>query len=308
MCIRHANVDAAEGAGSGLSATARTCKAGDFGVESDLASLRDFMNGFAAALALGLASQAAAAPRIFSTDQCADQYVLALAPRAEIVGLSKRALNDDSDERARAVGLPERRPTLEAILGARATLVVNTWAADTHLPTALARRGVGFVQIDGANDFPAIRSNIRKVAAALGERPAGEALIARTDGKLAAARDAWRGASALYLTPTGFTAGRDTLMGAMMAAAGLKSLAGPSYASVPLEKLVLNPPSALVLGFFRDLQGGRQHWTIGDNAYLQRLARERAIASLPGSMLGCPTWAAADGALMLARAHAGRGG
>ena len=51
---------------------------------------------------------------------------------------------------------------------------------------------------------------------------------------------------------------------------------------------MLDPPAALVLGFFRDLAGGRQHWTIAGNGCLQRSGRRRAIASLPGSMLGLP--------------------
>jgi iron complex transport system substrate-binding protein len=269
-------------------------------------AVRDLIACLAATLALSLAGASAAAPRVFSTDQCADQYVLALAPRGEIVGLSKRALNDDSNLRAFAAGLPERRPDLEAILGARPTLVVRYWTADARLPEALGRYGVRVVQIDEANDFPAIRANIRKVAAALGQAPAGAALIARMDASLAGSHGAWSGARALYLTPGGFTAGQGTLVGAMMAAAGLASVAGPGYAPVSLESLVLNPPSALVLGFFRDLAGGRQHWTIAGNGYLRSLARQRTIASLPGRLLGCPAWFAADGTAALAAAHAAK--
>lgn len=36
-----------------------------------------------------------AAPRVMSLDSCADQYVLALAPREAIVGLSHRAVAPD---------------------------------------------------------------------------------------------------------------------------------------------------------------------------------------------------------------------
>jgi iron complex transport system substrate-binding protein len=264
------------------------------------------MRGLGAAAfgaALALVGTASAAPRIISLDQCADQYVLALAPRAEIVAVSKRALNADSAERALAVGLPQQRPTMEAVLGARATLAVRYWTADAGLADALRRHGVAVVQIDEASDFQGIRANIRKVAAALGQPAAGEALIARTDRELAQARGAWGGARALYLTPAGFTAGQATLVGAMMAAAGLANAAGGrGYAPVPLESLVLQPPRALVLGFFRDLAGGRQHWTIAGNGYLRGLVAQRAIASLPGSMLGCPAWTSADGALALAQA------
>jgi iron complex transport system substrate-binding protein len=254
---------------------------------------------------LMLAAPAAAGPRIVSLDQCADQYVLALAPREEIVGLSKRARNADSHERALATGAPEQRANLEAVLASRANIAVVYWTTDARLPGALRRRGVAVVQIDEANDFPGIRANVRKVATALGQPAAGEALVARMDAQLAASHGAWSGARALYLTPGGFTAGPDTLVGAVMAAAGLAPLqTAPGYAPVSLEALVLNPPAALVLGFFRDLEGGRQHWTIASNGYLQGLVRQRAIASLPGRVLGCPAWFASEGSQMLAQAHA----
>lgn len=254
---------------------------------------------------LSLAAPALAAPRIVSLDSCADQYVLALAPREEIVGLSKRALDSDSHERGRAAGLPEQRANLEAALAAHATIAVRYWTPDARLPDALRRFGVEVVQIDEAHDFAGLRANLRKVAAALGQRAAGEALIARMDGQLAASRGAWQGARALYLTPAGFTSGPDTLVAAMMSAAGLAPLAAaPGYAPVRLEALVLNPPAALVLGFFKDLAGGRQHWTIAGDGYLRGLIRQRAVASLPGRLLGCPAWYAAEGSLALAQAHA----
>jgi iron complex transport system substrate-binding protein len=253
---------------------------------------------------LTLAAPALAAPRIVSLDQCADQYVLALAPRDEIVALSKRALDGDSHERDRAAGLPERRANLEAALAARPTIAVRYWTADARLPQALQRFGVKVVQIDEANDFAGVRANVRKVAAALGQPAAGEALMARMDAQLAASHGAWQGARALYLTPYGFTSGPDTLVAAMMSAAGLSPLANaPGYAPVRLEALVLNPPAALVLGFFQDLAGGRQHWTIAGNGYLRGLVQQRAVASLPGRLLGCPAWFAAEGSLALAQAH-----
>ncbi|HEY3799651.1 MAG TPA: ABC transporter substrate-binding protein [Caulobacteraceae bacterium] len=268
--------------------------------------LRGAALALAATLVASQAGAAAAAPRVVSLDQCADQYVLALAPRDEIVALSKRATNADSYLRAEAAGLPQQRQTLEAVLGSGANLAVYNWTTDLSLPAALSRHGLTVVKVDDAHDFATVRADIRKVAAALGQSAAGEALIARMDAKLAASQGAWRGARALYLTPGGFTAGPGTMVGAMMSAAGLSNAApGPDYAAVSLESLVLNPPVALVLGFFRDLAGGRSHWTIGGSSYLQALARQRAIASLPGSMLGCPAWFAADGTLALAKARPG---
>src|SRR5215469_5171894 len=109
------------------------------------------LSGLLAGLATAIAAPAAAAPRVVSLDQCADQYVLALAPRDQIAWVSKRALNADSNQRLRAIGLPEHRATLEAALGARATIAVRYWTADARLPEALRRHGVEVVQLDEAN-------------------------------------------------------------------------------------------------------------------------------------------------------------
>ena len=258
----------------------------------------------ALAIAALAAAPAAAQPlRIASTDQCADQYILALAPRSEIASLSTRATNPDSYLRARAAGLPQRRATLEALLAERPTTVVSYWTPEVRLPDALRARGVAFVQIDEARDFAGVRANIRKVAHALDRDAAGEALIAGMNGKLAAARGGWGGAPALYYTTGGFTAGPGTLIDSILRAAGLSNEARRSgYGAVPLEALVLNPPAALVLGFFADLAQGRQHWGVGRAERVETLSRRQPIASLPGSMLGCPAWFAADASLALAQA------
>jgi iron complex transport system substrate-binding protein len=87
----------------------------------------------------------------------------------------------------------------------------------------------------------------------------------------------------------------------MMAAAGLIPAAeAPGYAPVKLEALALHPPDALVLGFFDPASAQTLRWSHGRAAPVRRLIRARAVASLPGALLGCPAWFAADGARMLA--------
>jgi iron complex transport system substrate-binding protein len=253
------------------------------------------------ALAAALAHGADAGPRVYSLDQCADQYVLALSPRSDIVGLSRRATKADSYLRSEVRGLPLRRATSESVLAARPAVVVRWWGGDDHLLADLKRRGVRVVAIDEAADFPGVRANIRRVAAALGQTGAGEGLIARMDARLAAARGARGGAGALYLTSGGDTAGGGTLIDAMLRAAGLTNLApGQGFHSLSLERLILTPPAALVLGFFDTAIDAYQHWSLGRRAPLRRLARQRAIVSLPSAVLGCPAWFAADAALEIA--------
>jgi iron complex transport system substrate-binding protein len=148
-----------------------------------------------------------------------------------------------------------------------------------------------------------VADNVRRVAAALDEREAGERIVARMEEDLTAARGAWGDRSALYLTPSGFTAGPGTLIDSVLAAAGLGNAATrPGFQPVSLERLVMNPPEALVLGFFDAFATAMERWGPGRHQVLQQLTRDKAIGSLPGSIAGCPGWFAADGARRLAEA------
>ncbi len=236
-------------------------------------------------------------PRVLSLDQCADQYVLALAPRQDIVGLSKRATKADSYFATRAAGAPQRRATLEDALAARPQVVVRYWGGDGRLLAALARYGVKTVAIHDATDFAGVRVNVRRVAAALDRREAGEAINARMNTTLAASAGAWRGRAALYLTSGGFTAGPGTLIDAMMRAAGLANFAGrPGYHYVSLEGLVVRPPAVLIEGFFDAAIDAFEHWSEMRNPLVAGIASRARTVALPASILACPAWFAADGA------------
>jgi iron complex transport system substrate-binding protein len=259
------------------------------------------------AVSLLASAVAHAAPRVVSLDQCADQYVLALSPRGEIAGLSPRALADDSFLRDRGKGLPIVRADSEAILGARPTVVVRYWGGAPSLLADLKRRGVAVVAIDDETGFAGVRANIRRVARALDEIAPGERLIAAMDAKLSSSAGAWRGQRAVYLTSGGDTSGKDTLIDAMFAAAGLNNATRTvGYSELSLESLVARPPAAIVGGFFDRSAIARQPWGIGRHRVLRDLMRRKALVSLPGSILGCPAWFAADGVAAIAAAAPGR--
>ncbi|MFL5297535.1 MAG: ABC transporter substrate-binding protein [Phenylobacterium sp.] len=234
-------------------------------------------------------------------DHCADQYVLALSPRDSIVGVSKRADDADSMMRAAATGVPLRRADLEEVLAARAEVAVINWVSDPRLLRRLRERGVEVIVIGEANTFADVRRNIRQVALALGATPRGEALIARMDAELARSAGAWKGASAIYMTPGGFTAGSGTLVGEILNAAGMTNAERrPGYQSASMEALALNPPKTVVLGFFDTFQLAGDSWGPGRHQVLRSIVRDRAVASLPGELLGCPDWSVADAVALLA--------
>lgn len=252
-----------------------------------------------AAAIVGLGGGAEAEPlRVMALDQCADQFVLALAPDAEL-GLSPRADDPDSWLRARAEGRRRLRPTLEAAVGFRPDVAVRYWGGDARLLGALERDGVRTVTITDAADMEGVRANVRAVAEALGRPERGDALVRRMDAQLIQAEGAGRERKAVYVTAGGFTTGPGSLMDAVLRAAGFRNaVERPGYQPLGLESVLLTPPALFVKGFF-DL--ARSDWRgAGRHPVMRRAMRERTAAQLPGAVLTCPAWFAADAAAQLA--------
>jgi iron complex transport system substrate-binding protein len=179
-------------------------------------------------------------------------------------------------------------------------VVVRYWGGEPRLLARLEARGVQVVTIEDATDFDGVRADIRVVAGGLGVPERGEALVARMDAKLAGAapESASPERSALYLTAGGFTAGRGTLVDAILGAAGFTNAAArPFFAPVSVERIALFPPARFVLGFFDQARGD---WRgPGRHPVVRRAAQGKVAARLPAAALTCPAWFAADAAAML---------
>ncbi len=236
--------------------------------------------------------------RVMSLDQCGDQYAMALSPEATLA-LSPRADDPDSWMKAEVSRYRRVRPTLEAAIAFQPDVVVRYWGGEPRLLAALERRGVRVLTIDDATTMEGVRANVIKVAEGLGQRPRGDAIAISMDERLERARPAagQTRSSALYLTPGGFTAGKETLVDAILTAAGFANLATSSgYAPVSVERMALSPPKRFILGFF-DLF--RSDWRgPGRHPVVRGAAKGRIAARLPASALTCPAWFAADAAVM----------
>ncbi len=269
-------------------------------------TLRKALPVAASALTLSIAAPALAHQdrvRLMSLDQCADQYVLALQPSAELA-LSPRADDPDAWMRDAAAGHRRIRPTLEAAVAFRPDVVVRYWGGDARLLARLEARGARVAAIEDATDFDGVRANIRSVARALHAPQRGEALIARMNARLREAAPPEPAAprpKALYLTSGGFTAGRGTLIDAIFSAAGLGNAAAPGFAPVSVERIALFPPARFVFGFFDQARGD---WRgPGRHPVVRAAARDRGVARLPAASLTCPAWFAADAAVLLKAAR-----
>lgn len=241
---------------------------------------------------------ALAGPRVLSADYCADQFALALADRSQIAALSVDAEKDFSYLRDQAAGLRRTRAEAEAAVASGADVVLRFWGGD---PARFERLGLAVVTLDYAADFGGVKANIRKAATALGAIDRGEALIGETDRRLAAL--AARGTahqSALYVTPGGVTAGKGTMIDAILHAAGVGNIAaerGLSYwPALSAEALIADPPEFIVTGFFSSESERINHWSATRHPALNDTLGRAARIDLPADVLACPAWFSLDAA------------
>lgn len=237
--------------------------------------------------------------RIVSLDYCADQYVLKFAPRSAILALSPDAAKDFSHMRAAAAGLPRVRPVAEDVLILKPDLVVRAYGGGPGAAALFERAGVPVLEVGWTPDIAAVTANTRRMAAALGNPEAGEAVAARMTRRLAALSPAGPPRRALYVTPGGVTTGPGGLVGEMMERAGLENFETvPGWRPIPLERLARDRPDRII---FADFEGGAGPWS----AMRHPLAADQ-LASLPvtrieGAWTACGGWFLVDAIEAMAR-------
>lgn len=267
------------------------------------------MRWLVCALALMFASEASASPRrIVSLDYCADQFVLALADRDQIVALSRGSQRDDSYFRDRARGIRQTRGTLEEVLALRPDLVVRNWGGAWDAEVVYARFDVPVLQVGDAPNFDLARKDLLDAARVIGQRARGEGLAHDLDTRLARLRaSAPRAAQpVLYLSAGGAVAGSGTMMHAVIEAAGGRNAhEGESWTLLPLERLVEMPPALIALGFFDHGRSRVNPWLPGRHPALRRAFARAETVTLPTAAISCEAWYAIDAAERLAAAMRG---
>lgn len=261
------------------------------------------------ALALLFATPAWAAPRrIVSLDYCADQFVLALADREQIVALSRGAQRDDSYYRERARGIRQTRGTLEEVLALRPDLVVRNWGGPWDAEAVYARFGVPVLQVGDAANFAAAREDLLDAARVIGRNNRGASLARDLDVRLARLQASTPNTRqpVLYLSAGGAVAGSGTMMQSVIEAAGGRNVhRGESWTVMPLESLAQMPPALIALGFFDHGRSLVNPWLPGRHPAVRRALARAETVTLPTSAVACEAWFSIDAAEHLAAALRG---
>ncbi|WP_246027170.1 ABC transporter substrate-binding protein [Novosphingobium umbonatum] len=197
-----------------------------------------------------------------SLNPCTDALLVELGDPAQIAALSSYSSTPGQSSLPLTVArrFPSTRGTMEEVLAARPSVVVSGGFTPPATAQAYRRMGVRLVELGIASTVEESDAQIRQMAALLGHRQRGEALIARIHTALAqAAPPAGQAAvPTLVWHGGGLVSGPHTLISDVMARVGLAPLSatkGLSQAQyLPLEAVVADPP-ALVLAVAHSGQG-----------------------------------------------------
>ena len=202
--------------------------------------------------ALIAAAPAPKPKRIVSLNLCADQYLMALADRGQIVALSRNARDPSmSADAAKARRYPITRGGAEDVLALRPDLIVAAPGRVDAATTALRGRA-HTLDVPPANSYAEIIDQVRTIAAAVGHPARGEALIAHMNAQLGTvSTGAGRGRTAAYYQRRGYLTGAGTLVDELLRHVGLRNLAAslgkPALSRIGLEELARAQPDYLVV-------------------------------------------------------------
>lgn len=241
---------------------------------------------------------------VASLDFCADQYVLALADREQIVGVSPYAETEFSYYAEKAIGLPKVRPTAEEILILSPDLVVRQWGGGYGAGELLEHFGVPVVQVSFAVTLAETRENLMRVGTAMGKLERAAELAQAMDERLSRVLQSQKEQAesavprALYITPSGTTSGKGTFVHEVLTAAGVTNvsadLGNSPWHPINLEALALAPPDMMVAGFF-DLRSRRlDNWSFSRHHFLRRQMENLPVATVPSRELACAAWFVID--------------
>jgi iron complex transport system substrate-binding protein len=211
-----------------------------------------------AALLCLLAAGCAAPPPgggggIVSLNPCADAMLVELVPPERIAAISHYSRDPTTSSIAPDVArrFAVNNGTAEEIIALKPDLVIGDAFTSPSAREALGRAGVRTLYLGWSNTIDASRAQVRELAAAAGARPAGEAMVARIDSAVAAARTDAPPLPALLWIGGNMVSGGGTLLDEMMVKAGFSDHAAhyglqqTSY--LPIEHVLVDPPRVMLV-------------------------------------------------------------
>jgi len=208
--------------------------------------------GLTLVLAVAARPAACAGPHIASMNVCTDKLLLAFADPDQILGISRYG-RDDWHAGATEARFPVLSGGAEDVLMLRPDVVVTTPFNDAATRRLLRGQGLHLEEFGVPRDIDEVRAQFSRMAELAGHSERGAAALARLDVALGAARDRLKGRRerVLALSRRGWVAGRESPIGVLLAAVGLRNAADElgisTGALVSLEAVIVLKPDLLLI-------------------------------------------------------------
>ncbi|CCG41414.1 ABC transporter substrate-binding protein [Magnetospirillum molischianum] len=254
-------------------------------------------------LLAAVSATAAESPRrIVSANLCADRLTLALAEPGRVVAVSPMAADPTvSTVAATAANLAVTRAQVEDIVAFHPDLVVLGAFNAPATGQMLESLNIRVHRVGTAESLVAVQTEIRALAAILGESDRGEAMIAAMLARLAQLpRFDHRVAAAVYQAG-GWSAGRDTLADELFNRIGLVNITAAEgrrgFTTLPLETLVAAAPDLIVI----ESMGEEKPSLAGALLHHPALTlRGTQMVTVPMRLWACPDAALVEAAALIA--------
>lgn len=247
--------------------------------------------------------------RIVSTNPCTDAILVELVDKDRIAAVSHYSLKPESSSTTpdKVAGITAIGDTAEETVALRPDLVLAASHMSAATRGAIAASGAKVVTLGVPMNVDDSIAQIREVADAVGEKPRGEALVARIESARQAARSRAKPLPALIWQGSGLVPGQGTLADEMLGIAGFSNantLYGlQSWDILPLEKLAMRPPAIVFTPLGAEGDEGDARSQAVRKRLFGRMENNTRIVNFPPRLLYCggPTIVDALAALSIVR-------
>jgi iron complex transport system substrate-binding protein len=153
----------------------------------------------------------------------------------------------------------------------------------------LKSKGIKVIDVKDVNNLKSAKLELLRVGAALGQTATAAIEARRFDKALLSIKPQGRNRSILYYTPSGYSAGPDTMVADMLLRLGFRLESqnkGFSYIS-PEVFLSLNP-DAYALGFYDHTRSDRR--AVGRHIAIKNKMFGKTLVAFPSRALACTGW------------------
>lgn len=231
-------------------------------------------------------------PNVVSLDYCADQYVLLLSDRKQIIAVSKAAEDVYSFYRDRAKGLSKTDSSIEEVIMLKPDLAIQTYQAAAHMDEMTARSDILLIQTQYGSDPETVQKNIQTVGKAIGQTERAEEFVKSYKNRLRVLQvEPSKKLRIAYITPSGITAGKGTSVDDIINMSGFENYLEKyklnGWTSIPLELLISDPPDIFMTSFFERDAVTQSRWSLSRHDFLFKMMEEIPTITIPSTMMSC---------------------